>query len=409
MLGTRTAAAATPSSVRVTMPSFTAAIRIICLASVVGWTVVILTQIPTISVIIQRDLIESPRFEQKWQSNTTAASIYYNDIPARAFPVWNHSKKSFPCVPRRDDPIGNLFIGPSKAASSTMGGIMFRISRNVHNRYHDKNNKLNRADSHSSCRVREQLYMFPANTFGYNKRDPTKSFLWSIIREPTKRFVSEFFHFKVSREKVEPTDANMQQYMSKFSYANYVQLLHPEPGQPGYLTSNLAVSVEEIIQEYDFIGVVERLDESLVVLKLLLGLEMNDILYLKAAKGNGGFDDGGYNNSCVYIMPSFITPGMKEWFETNRQYKQMMSGDNMVYQAAYKSLDLTINALGRELVEKELQEFHKVMKVAQETCTDIIYPCSPGGVKTYPNDCIFSDLACGYKCLDTLAMESSTS
>jgi hypothetical protein len=247
--------------------------------------------------------------------------------------------------------------------------------------------------------------MYPASKFGYDKRDLTKSFLWSIIREPTKRFVSEFFHFKVSRQKVEPTDANMQEYMRKFTYANYIQLLHPEAGQPGY---NLTLSVEQIIREYDFIGVVERLDESLVVLKLLLGLEMNDILYLKAAKENGGFDDGGYNNTCVYIAPSFVTPGMKQWFETNRTYKQMMRGDNMVYQATYKSLDLTIDALGRNVVEQELHDFHLAMKVAQETCTNITYPCSSGGVKTYPNDCIFSDLACGYKCLEKLALEKST-
>ena len=233
-------------------------------------------------------------------------------------------------------------------------------------------------------------------------------FYGPLYENPRNGLSVNSFTLKCLEKRWNPPDANMQQYMRKFTYANYVQLLHPEPGQSGYLTRNLTLSVEQIIQEYDFIGVVERLDESLVVLKLLLGLEMNDILYLKAAKGHGGFDDGGYNDTCVYIVPSFITPGMKEWFETNKSYKQMMSGDNMVYQAAYKSLDLTIDALGRDLVEKELQEFHQAMKVAQETCTDIVYPCSSGGVKTYPNDCIFSDLACGYKCLDALAMESSS-
>lgn len=330
--------------------------------------------------------------------NNTKFESY--DGPARAFPIWPHSKKYFTCAPNRSNPIGNLFVGPPKAASSTVGGIMLRISRNVHNRIHH-NNDLGRMSA--SCKIKEHHYMYPAVKRNFRERNPKKSFMWSFLREPTSRFVSEFFHFQVSRKKVEPTDEAFQEYCRKYSYANYIQVLHPEPGNQ---LVNKSAAVAHIIQEYDFIGITERMDESLVVLKLLLGLEMNDILYLKSAKGKGGFDDGGFENTCVYIMPSFVSPGMRDFFDNNRTWKLLIKGDNMVYQAAYKSLDLTIDALGRDLVAQELEKFHQAMKVAQKTCTNVTYPCSPGGVKYHApnNDCLFSDLACGYKCLESLVL-----
>jgi hypothetical protein len=41
------------------------------------------------------------------------------------------------------------------------------------------------------------------------------------------------------------------------------------------------------MEDYDFIGMVERMDESLVIMKMLLQLDMNDILYLSAKHGGG--------------------------------------------------------------------------------------------------------------------------
>jgi hypothetical protein len=38
------------------------------------------------------------------------------------------------------------------------------------------------------------------------------------------------------------------------------------------------VRVQDVIMDFDFIGVTERMDESLVALQLLLGLRMGDML-----------------------------------------------------------------------------------------------------------------------------------
>lgn len=318
--------------------------------------------------------------------------------PSRVYQEWNHSKSVFPCVPRRAAPtVGNLFIGSPKVASTTTGGIMLRISRNLYKRTHD--NKINDAE----CKVHEIHYSYPAWMNRFGTRNKTTSFLWSFLREPTSRFTSEFFHFQVSRQGIQPTDANFQRYLTTGSNLNnlYIYNLHPRGGNH---MQNATKAVEQILNEYNFIGITERMHESLVVLKLLLGLELNDILYVQSTKTSGGFDDGVYNDTCVYIVKSFVSLGMQDFFATNGKWKEYTRGDLMLYQAANKSLDLTIAALGKDLVKRELQEYERAMQVAQETCQNVKLPCSADGLRQKKHDCLYWDLACGYECLENLDM-----
>ena len=50
--------------------------------------------------------------------------------------------------------------------------------------------------------------------------------------------------------------------------------------------------MNEILAEYDYIGITERMEESAVALAMLLDLPLGDVLYLNA-KQNGGYDEGG--------------------------------------------------------------------------------------------------------------------
>jgi hypothetical protein len=77
----------------------------------------------------------------------------------------------------------------------------------------------------------------------------------------------------------------------------------------GFRNSDPIRVANEIMRQYDFIAVTERMDESLVAMSMLLHLPLADILYLKA-KSSGGFDDGGHG-FCVVIQKSFVSDGMK--------------------------------------------------------------------------------------------------
>lgn len=225
----------------------------------------------------------------------------------------------------------------------------------------------------------------PARILRYGERDKKKSFLISLLRNPTKRAMSQFFHFRVSEEGTQPTDARFQSYLHNGTrrLSNYYVrdlAMHPLHGLQEL--NNYDTLVQDIIDEYDFIAITERMDESLVVLKMLLDLDYGDILYM-SAKSAGSFTaaGGGPNQKarCIYIVPSFTTPGMKEFFASN-YWKRYIAADLALYQAANASLSKTIESLGRDEFEQQLATFQRVKELAQQTCmTRTIYRCDATG------------------------------
>ena len=65
-------------------------------------------------------------------------------------------------------------------------------------------------------------------------------------------------------------------------------------------------------------------------MQMILGLETNDLLYLRA-KGSGGYDDAATKNrTCTYIVPSFVSPGMKDFF-ASEEWNNRNAGDKLLY------------------------------------------------------------------------------
>lgn len=349
-------------------------------------------------------------------------------VVPRAFDSWPKDRP-LPCdvaeerwwhllVQRSPAQRGYLFVKEMKTGSSTIGGVVLRIARNVAKRLHPNQTQACRARvDHSSGVVMQ-----------YGKRKPQESFLFTVLREPSRRMVSQFFHFQVSREKSEPTDRNFLKYMHErpYLYDYYLRDLQLDERLQSVMVQYTAASMEpekldklrrmtanRIIQDYDFIGITERLDESLVVMQMLLGLRTTDMVYVKA-KGSGGFDDGAFNSTCVYIVKSFVSQGMKQYFSSS-EWQSWSQGDIWLYQAANRSLDLTIDRLGRSNFERKLGDFRRAMQITEQRCNikDMRLPCSPGGVRA-PNysshkidstDCLWLDSGCGYKCIDEISPE----
>ena len=345
-------------------------------------------------------------------------ALHLGSIRPRIWDTWPLHRK-LPCPPvekrwwhhivqRAPTKRGLLFVKEMKTGSSSVGGIVIRIARNLPKRYgYDFDQCSTRFDH---C---------PARTMKYKQRIRPESFLFTFVREPSTRFISQFFHFMVSRQKFEPSDYNIQAYFVKNPYLHDYYL--NDLSLSSYLPKNLSSyeklayrlrAANAIVHDYDFIGVTERMDESLVVLQLLLHLPTSDIMHLNA-KSNGGFDDGAFNSTCVYIVPSYTSPNMKTWLENSSVWKDKIRGDEMLYNAAYQSLDLTIDSLGRKLFEEKLQKFRRAQKLAQEKCSfNLTLPCSPEGVRAkvldvnkFVSDCLWLDSGCGYKCLDEISDE----
>lgn len=347
---------------------------------------------------VWNETLSIPYMDMKRQTSQVLRNA---GVKPRAFPKWK-SDVPFPCVPPDDrwwHPLvlrtpaheGLLFVKEMKTGSSTMAGITIRIARNIARRLHKGKFRL--------CKLR--FDHTSASKQDYGNRDKQKSFLFTILREPTSRAVSQFFHFHVSREKVEPSDANFKRHLLKFPYLNhyYLRDLSVKQFLPG--VNNTVKVINDILNEYDFIGVTERLDESLVAIQMILGLETNDLLYLRA-KGNGGYDDAAtMNRTCHYIVPSFVSPGMQKFF-ASQKWKRRIEGDELLYKAADESLDLTIDQLGRKDFNEKLILFRKTMALAEATCTNVRFPCSESGALNNRTDCLWLDSGCGVQCLDKI-------
>jgi len=135
------------------------------------------------------------------------------------------------------------------------------------------------------CRSRFGHGPVPHAAHGIAKnRLPELSFLWSVIRDPTQRAISQFFHFEVSRKHVPPTDAHFQRFLLQNRPNNplllqdyYYKTLYSESRFNRAFGDDPIVTANHILSEYNFIGVTERMDESAVVLMMLLDLPMSDV------------------------------------------------------------------------------------------------------------------------------------
>ena len=298
--------------------------------------------------------------------------------------------------------VGYLFLKPYKTGSSTSSGVNLRIARNVARRMSSPDGAL------CSARFDHGPWKDPAATL-FGRRDPTQSFLWTIIREPTERAISLFFHMQVSREGVEPTDSNFQHFLLDVNpHMKYDYYLHNLPLQPYHPTEDDPVQVaNRILESYDFIGVTERMDESFVVLAMLLHLPLSDVLYLSAKTGGGYDDGGGPYGRCSFIRPSVVSPGMRSFFESD-EWQNLVQVDAALHQATNRSLDWTIERLGRSLFEENLAQFRRAQLLAIERCQPVtVFPCDEFGTFHPPEttDCLWKDSGCAMECLDQIASD----
>ena len=325
----------------------------------------------------------------------------FDGVWARPFEKVNKPLPCFPAEPNWRDlqtthtDHGLLFLKTYKAGSSTASGIHLRLARNQARR---------QSVDADLCQVRYD-HAWAAHLFWNVKKD--KSFLWTIVRDPTQRLVSQFFHFEVSREKTEPSDAAFVEYVRRphMIGMNSNYYMDALPIRPSDVPAD---RLNSVLDDYNFIAVTERMDESAVALSMVAGIPLADVLYLKA-KGHGGFDDGGGRDEvvCTYIWPSFVTPGMEEYFQTD-EFQDRVRWDHALYQAANRSLDLTIEKLGREEFERKLALYRAAQARVHDECLDeTVFPCSAGGDYTPPDqtDCMWNDSACGMDCLDRVATE----
>jgi len=196
------------------------------------------------SLIPSKNMKVKPRAFDPWPDNR----------PLPCFPPDGVMIDNGPIIVDHENPVsrGFFFLKTYKTGSSTSAGVNLRIARNVARRQNRDFDFCNSRFDHALRWKTHGAALFGNRTVG-------ESFLWGLLRDPTERAISQFFHFKVSRFGWQPTDENFKRALRVDKKNNYVRSLSlrrfMDDEHDGHDFAN------QIIQDYDFIGVTERIDE----------------------------------------------------------------------------------------------------------------------------------------------------
>ena len=215
---------------------------------------------------------------------------------------------------------------------------------------------------------------------------------------------SHYFYYHISRQNNKATEDGIMAVLKSSEKQNYQSKYLDLPSQ-NEQSSSLS-STERIINGYDFVAVNERMQESLVVLAMLAQIPLTDVVVF-FSKTAGGYD-GGYGKSCVKLKNKWTTPKIDEYILGD--YQSANKDDYLLYNAAQRSLDKTIDALGRHRVEEENVELlRSLQQQNEEQCASkVAMPCPEPEdaqkkrehILLVKESCYFSDIGCGHACTD---------
>lgn len=320
---------------------------------------------------------------------------------------------------------GMIYIKVYKSSSSTCEGIARSIAHRVGTRlwsrphiikkYHHlphliptTNNETNMT-TFITCRAWTRHEF--ANHHMQDRRHPTESILWTFVRNPIARDLSHIYHFEVGRKKRNMTSIQIREQIHQHMRGLQTRYLATHKAQPTPLwplhefrknrTKAIQIMKNQIFDFFDFIGMTERMSESLACMVLLWGLRPQDVIVLNA-KRSGGYDDGGGdNNTCTKIPKAPPNDELLQDYFTNRF--PLFNGDVLLYHTVNASLELTMDVLGRDRVQNMAKYIEELQSLAQSQCEDQAYfPCSPDGIfqpHLAKQSCYVQDSGCGYQCV----------
>jgi hypothetical protein len=345
---------------------------------------------------------------------------------SRIFPIYNNS---FPCGQlmdeaairtRADAKEGLFYVKEIETSSTIFSSVTARIARNLGQRQQQQQLNSSVVDSNTNnvtgkvCSTR----VVSQRARRFRGRSPQKSFLWSVVAEPVDRLIAKYYHYADIKQQV---TNDKRQITTKFQ--DYV--LNNENQDYGYYFRSLSVKqnlnpynmkrqpyIRELLDSYDFLGISERMDESLAVLMIILGLEIQDVLYLPTPKASPkdsssssssiiDYYENWKKDQCRPIPLPEVTLEMKQWFYSE-EFEAFIEADVLFYKAVNKSLDATIDNLGRQRVEKAVKHLQMAQSQVEKMCQNVRFPCSSEGEFQKETDCFFSNIGCGYECLDNV-------
>lgn len=226
-----------------------------------------------------------------------------------------------------------------------------------------------------------------------------ETFLFTVVRNPLNRIASEFRHFGSQNSTLRRYIQERHHGDSIMVCTSYASCDVPHSLRPDDISvlrercapcaksrQQPEVAVATILRDYDFIGLSERFDESMVVLAMLLQVPLEDVLYISMNKA-GALNTDGTIVRRELAGNEVRTPsttlrsvrrgklsiheksgGLIDEFWRNLFARQLIA-DFTLHEAVNASLDLTIEALGGQAaVQPVLTQFKQLNAELQARC-----------------------------------------
>eukprot|EP00546_Thalassionema_frauenfeldii_P010850 CAMPEP_0178932228 /NCGR_PEP_ID=MMETSP0786-20121207/22471_1 /TAXON_ID=186022 /ORGANISM="Thalassionema frauenfeldii, Strain CCMP 1798" /LENGTH=182 /DNA_ID=CAMNT_0020609437 /DNA_START=719 /DNA_END=1267 /DNA_ORIENTATION=- len=167
--------------------------------------------------------------------------------------------------------------------------------------------------------------------------------------------------------------------------------------------------LSKLLQRLDFIGLVERMDDSLCVLGLLLNLDPSLLVHVSDSKVQGSYVPvqelkNESSRICKKERKPFKTREMNKFYQSSI-WEEKSRYSRMLYDAVNQSLDATIDhTIGRDRFDTYKLEYLSLLHLASKTCQNETVLCRGEDRTNVANEfsCYHEDSGCGYHCLNKL-------
>eukprot|EP00934_Nitzschia_sp_Nitz4_P005149 Nitzschia sp. Nitz4//scaffold56_size114212//84467//87188//NITZ4_003962-RA/size114212-augustus-gene-0.86-mRNA-1//-1//CDS//3329554742//5139//frame0 len=194
-----------------------------------------------------------------------------------------------------------------------------------------------------------------------------------MLRDPGSRALSEYYHFKVSRNGAATDDELVLPFLSEDRNSTFrlVRVNEKEFDWADALEQfqgsipDWFLIQRTVMEPYNFIGLVERRDESLAVMKLLWNMSMSNFVAM-SAKISGGYDGGRYKNTCFKIQkaPQPLPSSWSSSYISSGFHENNL--DWVLYSMVNRTLDKTIESLGVENVNREAEDLQRLQDLVEK-------------------------------------------
>ena len=173
---------------------------------------------------------------------------------------------------------------------------------------------------------------------------------------------------------------------------------------------------QDLLSSLHFIGIIERFDESLVVLRRLLGLSWVDILYYDDSSSESLLHHDLRQKVCVMAHPARPEDSEQVFVPMDQvdvavvaQWKHRHNRDWQLWELANQLLDATIDAMGRQDIEQDLARFRSLREdVVDKKCPRrVVYACTVQGERAAVESTCLQDtnVGCADRCIGRLGWE----